>query len=618
MILVIISIILGILYFLFEKPSSINSGILLEKKENPTNYDIKLGYGNQIKWIKISKKVGLPVGIAYNVNLKGIIVTSIKACKVYKGRVLARTNETLLLDNNTLSFGKQVYYYKIIKNNLVSLDANSVIVGSSESEFIENNKVITAVIVYPPKIKNIRVGISTYDFSSLNHYNVMMHSIRGLIVKYNDGSTKKLKYDYLSMNYKNGLVELSTYAKNNNKFTLTSTLPSTNKRFNIYSTSDNPIIVDSLKRVGYAYIPRYYGDFEVSISDGSIKLINEVDIEDYLRYVVPSEMLPSGGEEGYKVQAVAARTYVLSDMLSGRFAKYGFHVDDTTLSQVYNALPTNSFCDNAVKATAGEVLTYENKIIDAKYYSTSCGVGASFNQIWYNSNSPPKTNGEPYLTFKNYSTVSVTDLSNDIAASSFLKDWTIMSYDSNSPYFRWKYTVDWNTITDTINKNIYYYYTKNPQNYKKNWIFGFYKQAVIPKNGLGKISDIYISKRGLAGNVLEMTIVSESGTYKINKEYNLKKLLISKSIEITPLYGNIIVGNNTLPSSFFVIDKDPSNGNNKAFTVYGGGFGHGVGMSQYGVIGLVRQGKTYRAILNIFYDNVKFNNYETALANYFK
>jgi stage II sporulation protein D len=604
---------------LFRNPTYISCGILLDKRVNSNSIDVKLGYDDKIKWIKVSKKMGLPDGIAYNVKMRGIIVTSITPLRIYTGKVLARNAKTLVLDTNTLTFDKKVYYYKIINHTLIQLSSNSVIVGSSESKFIENTKNIAAVLVSPPNIENIRVGISNSDFSSLNHYSLLMHSLKGLIIKYNDGSSFKIKNDYLKITYKDGFMELSTYTKTNSIISFKSALTSTNKRFHIYSASDNPILVDSLIRVGagYEYIPKYYGDFELSIRDASMKLINEVNIEDYLRYVVPSEMLSSGGEEGYKVQAVAARTYVLSDMLSGRFAKYGFHVDDTTLSQVYNALPSNVFCDNAIIATAGEVMTYDNKIIDAKYYSTSCGVGAPFNQVWYDGSTPGSTNPEPYLTFNNYSGETVTDLSKDFDASNFLKDWTMVSNDSNSPYYRWKYTVDWKTISTIVNKNIYNCYNKNPDSFKKKWILNFYKPAKIPKSGIGKISDIYISEHGVAGNVLELTIEADTGTYRIYREYNIKRLLISKDIEITPLYGNVITNITSLPSNFFVIDKETSNNKNINITIYGGGFGHGVGMSQYGVIGLVRQGKTYRDILDIFYRNIKFNNYQAAIKSYY-
>lgn len=628
--MIFIIILLGVLYFLFEKPGSIDSGILLDKRINTTSIDIKLGYGKTTKWIKVSKKLGLPEGIAYNVTLKGIIVTSIKPCRIYTGKVLERTDKSIVLDDRSLNFSKNVLYYKIKDHTLIELPPKSVIVGTSEAKFIADKNLITAVLVYPPIIKNIRVGISNNTFTSLKHYKILLHTQKGFIVKFGNTNSFDIKTNYLGINYKSGLMEIITYkesrAKNKGSSNNTATpdlipdavIGKTNKRIYIYSKTEDPIYADSLRRTSSGYTPKYYGNFEVFIKSGSMRLINEVNMEDYLKFVVAAEMISSGRDEGYKVQAIAARTYALSDMLSGRFSKYGFHVDDTTNSQAYNTLPTNDDIKKAVQYTSSEVMTYKGKIIDAKYYSTSCGTGAPYNEVWYKSNLPDKENPEPYLTFKNYSQDNIGDLSKDFDASNFLKDWTVKSYDSNSPYFRWKYTMDLKTLNEIINNNIYKCFIKNPQNYKKKWILGFYRHAKIPKVGIGKINDIYISKHGIAGNVIEMTIVSDSGTYKIYKEYNFKRLLISKGIEVTPLYGIAKTNLTILPSNFFVIDKEVSNNEIQNITIYGGGSGHGAGMSQYGTVGLVRMNKNYKDILRTFYSGIDFDNYESVIANYYK
>ena len=173
-----------------------------------------------------------------------------------------------------------------------------------------------------------------------------------------------------------------------------------------------------------------------------------------------------------------------------------------------------------------------------------------------------------------------------------------------------------------VNKNIYIAFNNSPDSFKKKFIFEFYKHVKIPKGGIGKISDISISRRGQGGNVLEMTIVADTGTYKIEKETNIKRLFRSSDLQITSLYGNILRDVmdkpvTTLPSGFFVVDKELSNGIIKSITVYGGGFGHGVGMSQFGVIGLVRLNKTYKNILTTFYKNIKFDDFQIALKNSF-
>jgi stage II sporulation protein D len=624
--LVFLAIVSAVFYFTFERKTYINCGILLETKENPNTIDLKIGYGENIKWVHITKKMGVPSGIAYNIIFKGISVKSIVPCKVFTGRVLSRNSKTIELDHMTLTLGENLFYYKISNGNLIKMSPNNLIVGTTQSKYIINNNKVAAVLIYPPDINAIRVGISDSKLKSLNHYNLLMHSSQGFTITYNNGNSIRIKNNFIKIDYVNSRMNISTYYKSKSRGTITAakSLPETGELLRLSSFGDNPIYIDSLNRISknYEYIPKYYGSFEIFIKNKSMKLINDVDIEDYLRFVVPSEMPSTGGIEGYKTQAVAARTYVLSDMLSGRFANEGFYVDDTQKSQVYNLNPSNTICDSAIIATKGQVLTYNNRIIDAKYYSTSCGVGAPFNEVYYTNLKDRIKNNEPYLTFNNYTTSNISNLSNEFIASNFLKDWTIKSYDSNSPYFRWKFSYTIDDLNTIINKNLYSTVIRDPGSFTKKFIFEFYKNAKIQRGGIGKIYDIYISKRGTGGNVLEMTLVTEKGTYKIQKETNIKRLFVSKDLQITSLYGNLLQDSmdknvTSLPSGFFVIDKELSNGNIKSITVYGGGFGHGVGMSQFGVIGLVRLNKTYKTILTTFYKNIKFQDFQTALHNSF-
>ncbi|WDC85708.1 SpoIID/LytB domain-containing protein [Caloramator sp. mosi_1] len=342
-------------------------------------------------------------------------------------------------------------------------------------------------------------------------------------------------------------------------------------------------------------------------------LTNIVPIEDYLLYVVPSEVPYSAGVEGYKAQAVSARTYAISDMLSGRFAKYGFHVDDSTYSQVYNSQPTNNIVKNAVKETESLVMTYNGRIIDAKYYSTSCGFGASYDEVWQEK----EQNTKPYLSFNNYTNKEIKDLTDDTTALTFFKDWTINAIDSSSPYFRWKYTLNYSNLINTINKNIYTIYKNNPKAFKKKWIFNIYTKATITQDGIGQIKDIYISKHSPSGLVKEMMLISENGTYKVEGTNIIKRLVtpsleyqrsLKSKIEIQRLGGNSIKEFESIPSAFFSIDREFKSGNLSSITVYGGGYGHGVGMSQYGLIERSRIGENYKTILSTFYKDIQYTN----------
>lgn len=318
---------------------------------------------------------------------------------------------------------------------------------------------------------------------------------------------------------------------------------------------------------------------------------------------MPSEVPISAGLEGYKAQAIAARTYVISDMMLGRFEKYGFHVDDSTLTQVYNSQPTNELVKKAISETENIVMTYNKNIIDAKYYSTSCGFGADYDEVW----DEKEKNTRPYLQFSKYTNKEIKNLETPSDALAFFKDWTINAVDSASPYFRWKYTLTSSQLNKNINNKIYDLFKRNPSSFKQKWYFNIYRKANISKEGIGSIYDIYINKHSKSGLVKEMTIVSEYGTYKITGTSTIKKLLVpNEDYKIEKLRGTAIENPPNLPSGFFSIDRDLKSNKITKITIYGGGYGHGVGMSQYGLIESSRVGKSYDFILKTFYKNIEF------------
>ncbi len=115
----------------------------------------------------------------------------------------------------------------------------------------------------------------------------------------------------------------------------------------------------------------YRGKLMVKISEGKLIVINDVELEDYIKGVVPSEMPPSWESEALKAQAIAARSYALANL--GKQSRYGYDLKDNTEDQAYGgaSVETNK-TNKAVKETEGLVLTYDMKIICA-YYSASAG-----------------------------------------------------------------------------------------------------------------------------------------------------------------------------------------------------------------------------------------------------
>lgn len=599
-------------YIYLIKPAEIKCGIVIDRKETSKTISLKIAYSNKVKWIKVTKKLKLADAEAYDITLNGVRVKSITPCKIYSGKVYSKSSSEVNLENKILKLSPDVLYYTIKNDKLTKVPSSRVITGYSDFTFIEGRDgKVGAVIISQPYVENIRVGISTADFKSLDHSTIMISSKKGLNVKVLDTVYKIQKGEALKADCSSNLIMLSIYEAADDKYTKIKDLCNTSDRIYISSNSTYPMNAITLKRSG-GYVPLYYGTLELFNKDNKMRIINELDIEQYLRFVVPSEMPRYGGVEGYKVQAIAARTYALSELLSGRFSKSGFHVVDTVSSQAYNSQPSNSFCDAAIEETRGMVMSYKGSIIDAKYYSTSCGVGAPYNEVWFNNKAEFKKNMEPYLEFGDYTENGIKSLSDEEVISTFLKDWTIKAYDSNAPLFRWKYDMTKQLLDDTINKNICELYKKSPVYIKKKWYFGIYRKTNIPADGIGDINDLYISKRGKAGNALEIVLSTDLGDYKVTGENNIRHLLSPDTSEfiITPLYGDTIKNMTVMPSSFFVIDKIIQGSKIKSITIYGGGYGHGVGMSQYGVIGLVRDGKNYQDILNIYYKGIKLEDYK--------
>lgn len=148
------------------------------------------------------------------------------------------------------------------------------------------------------------------------------------------------------------------------------------------------ISVENLERA--QGVPVYEGTLEVYQGSNGLVLVNELPLETYLKYVVPSEMPASYAQEALKAQAVCARTYAYRQMLNNSLSDYHAQVDDSVSYQVYNNTQRQDSTDQAVDATAGKILTCGGEPITA-YFSPPpavipaqmrCGIPAVMKHIW--------------------------------------------------------------------------------------------------------------------------------------------------------------------------------------------------------------------------------------------
>jgi stage II sporulation protein D len=162
---------------------------------------------------------------------------------------------------------------------------------------------------------------------------------------------------------------------------------------------------------------KYRGTIQVSAAPTKLQAVNTLGIDPYVQGVVPREMPSSWEPEALKAQAVAARSYALANLKTGG----DFDVYSDTRSQVYGGIAAETpETNDAVTATAGEVVLYDGQVADTLFFSTSGGRTASIEDVW------PRAEPEPYL-------VSVDD-----------------PYDTASPYHNWTQTITGATLAKRL------------------------------------------------------------------------------------------------------------------------------------------------------------------------
>lgn len=359
----------------------------------------------------------------------------------------------------------------------------------------------------------------------------------------------------------------------------------------------------------------YRGAIECYRSADGMVLINELPLEEYLYAVVPSEMPASYPIESLKAQAVCARTYAYLYILHAGLPEVGAHVDDTTSYQVYHNCDENTATTTAVKETDGILLTYQGQPAQNYYYSTSCGVGTDAG-VWSGNNDDLSymqasmmrmvQNGMTDTGGGNNENLS--DGANDAGTPDELRDEEnfrrfITSVDENDlestePWYRWTYTVK-EIDRDVMLSRIQERYTASPESVLTEAAGGYFVSQPVEK--LGRIKELGISLRGAGGVADELLIVTDTGTFKILAEYNIRSVLCDRSSEVIKQDGSTTVPKTLLPSGFFVIETSKKKESVVGYTLIGGGYGHGVGMSQNGAKALGREGASYRHILEFFF-----------------
>lgn len=267
-------------------------------------------------------------------------------------------------------------------------------------------------------------------------------------------------------------------------------------------SSDSPIYVDKIKR-------NYGGAISFRVNNKKLDIVNRVEMDEYLKGVLPKEMSPSFPMESLKAQALCSRSFAINNY--NKFIKNGYNLDDTTRSQVYYGKDVEEKTTNkAVEETIGQVIKYDGKVAETIFCASSGGYTVASSEAWGG-------NSVPYLISK------------------------------EDPYsvHPWKYEL---------------------------------KNSDLKKLNLSDVFSVSLDYNN-SNRVNNLTFATSKGDVKIKATDFRKK-----------------IGNTIIKSTLFDVNVI----GNKVF-VSGKGYGHGVGMSQYGAVEMAKKGSNYKDIIEFYF-----------------
>lgn len=316
------------------------------------------------------------------------------------------------------------------------------------------------------------------------------------------------------------------------------------------------------------YQNRFYrGEFIVLKRSGCLTLVNRLLIEDYLRGVVPLESSPKWPIESLKAQAVAARTYTVSSL--GGHHSQGFDLCTRVHCQVYGgASAEEKITDQAVAETRGEILVWEGKPIIAVYHASSGGFTENVENVWGWTS--------PYLR-------GVPDL------------------DRRSPYAYWEKNWSWSEFSAHILETY-------PQLGYVRWI------QPVSYGVSGRLSRVKVE-----GSEGSLTISGEKLRSILGLRSTLVELVLqNEKEEIRWAPGGVIPGFSQIdaglkasigwepwPALLLGVEEPKNSFKPEKVVLKGSGWGHGVGMSQWGAKAMADQGQGYRDILAHYYKSAR-------------
>ena len=296
----------------------------------------------------------------------------------------------------------------------------------------------------------------------------------------------------------------------------------------------------------------YRGSFLFEAVDNGIVAINVIEIDDYLKGVLPSEIgyLSGNQYEAYRAQAIASRSYALSKIEEKRGELYD--LKSSIMDQVYKGvLGENAEASRAVDETRGVIAVWDGKPIKA-YYSSCCGGHTSdIRLVW------PRKPAFPYLYGVRDTVAETMD----------------RSLCSRSHNFRWSVTWSGTKLSGILRKTI-------PA------------ELNVAERLVGRLKDINVLKVGTDGRVAELEISTDRGSFRVQGD------------KIRWVLRPVGASGAILKSTMFKLNVRKARGRVLSVNLRGGGNGHGVGMCQSGAIRMAELGYSGEEIIRHYYPGV--------------
>ncbi len=449
--------------------------------------------------------------------------------------------------------------------------------------------VIFALALASPKMyatnifQPVRVSIGNQNWSTFNYQKIALFGTSDIQI-YEKNTSKLITSVPADTNIVISLKdETFTIEVDEETFTTTETLT--------LECPNGFLGVDELKRKGRQAL--YRTSFEIVKKPNTTNLfylVNVLDLQDYLKGVVPNEMPVSFGIEALKAQAVAARNYVLSPRT--KLVKE-YDVVDSVASQVYYGANTEEYLSNrAVEETEGIIAQYNWNLILAQYSSTAGGYTESFANVFSDpANKKFPSSSKPYLVAK-------ADMLTQppLVTEEQVRDYYMNkpdSYDVRSPYYRWQKEWTKEELEEILSETLV-------SQSKTGFVF----PKLMKSEDFGELVSIKPISRGESGKLIDVEIKSTKGTFDVQKELVIRRVFQKNNI--------------SLPSANVVFDfiNDEETGETK-IVAYGGGYGHGVGMSQYGAGFMGKELKmTYDKILKHYYTGISLTTIPVIVSPY--